>query len=121
MAALFGSGVGSVTTKWSVATVIGILSALLSANTAFQFYQFPAMMAKSFDDEHKEVCISWLDGFGFLFSSPVWAATAAIVPTYGWASTWGLLSLLFAVGWSIMLKALPPVLAKEKQSTLVAQ
>jgi len=61
-----------------------------------------------------------LDGVGFFLSAPVFAATAKIVPNYGWSSAWAMLTVLFAGGWALMMHALPPVLVKEKESTVAA-
>ena len=110
----------------SIAKTIGISGALalfsgfMSFNVAYQFFQFPTMVAKSFTD-HKEVCLSWMDGIGYLFAAPVFALTAEIVPNYGWLPAWGMLSGLFACAGILMMHAVPPILAKEKELTKVAE
>lgn len=119
-----GTGMSSVTaspvTQVAISAALALFSGFMSANISYQFFQFPTMIAKSFGD-HKEVCISWLDGMGFLFSAPVFAATGRIVPSYGWVPAWGMLSALFACAWTLMMHALPPVLAKEKETTVTEQ
>lgn len=114
-----GASLPRLAAKGGVAAAVALFSGLLSANIAHQFYQLPTMVSKSFE-KHKEVCISWLDGFGFLLSAPVFAATAKIVPKYGWSTAWAMLTVLFAGGWALMLHALPPILAKEKESIMEA-
>ena len=92
----------------------------MSFHVSYQFFQFPTMVAKSFAD-HKEVCLSWMDGIGYLFAAPVFAATGRIVPSYGWFPAWGMLSVLFACAGMLMMHALPPILAKEKELTKAAE
>ena len=99
-----------------LAALVAILSGCMSFNVAYQFFQFPTMIAKSFDSSHRVVCISWLDGFGFLCSAPIWAATAHIVPQYGWSTAWALWTVLVAGAWTLSLRALPPILIMEKES-----
>lgn len=115
------SGMSSATpvTQAGIAAALALSSGFMSASISYQYFQFPTMIAKSFGD-HKEVCISWVDGVAFLFAAPVFAATGRIVPSYGWVPAWGMLSVLFAGAWTVMMHALPPVLAKEKETTTIA-
>lgn len=114
-----GEALPSLAAKAGVAAAVALFSALLSANVSFQFYQMPTYVAKLYQD-HKEVCISWLDGIGFLFSAPVFAATAKIVPNYGWGATWAMLTVLFAGAWTLMMNSLTPVLEKQKETPAAA-
>lgn len=99
-----------------IASALAIFSGIFSANVSFQFYQFPTMIAKSFGQQHREVCISWMDAIGFLLAAPVFASIGQIVPTLGWVPAWSGLSILFGFAWILMLRTLPPILAKEKQA-----
>lgn len=101
--------------KVATVAVVAMLSGIMAANVAFQYFQFPSMIAKEYG-KHKAVCISFLDGFGFLLSVPIFAATAEMVPRLGWSSTWGMLAVLFAAASALMLHAIDPVLAAEKSS-----
>ena len=91
-----------------VATGIFLLSAGMASSIAFQLYQLPAMIAQEFAD-HKAVCISWLDGIGYMSSIPIFRALVWLVPRHGWSEGWGMLSILFALGGLTMLHAIGPV------------
>lgn len=95
---------------WLRTGLTAALSFTTISNIAFQFYQFPAMIAKSQFEDHKAVAISFLDGFGFLLSTPVFALASRIVPEYGWVATWSMFAGIFAVGAIMMLAAIGPVL-----------
>lgn len=94
------------------AAIVALLSGTMIANVAFQYYQFPAMIAKEFG-KHKAVCISFLDGFGFLLSAPIFATCSKLVPTTGWSSAWGMLAILFGLAGALMVKSIGPVLEAE--------
>jgi MFS family permease len=105
-------GPAFVSSKFLLTAVIGMLSGAMASNVAFQYFQFPAMIAKSRFAEHKAIVISFLDGFGFLLSAPIFAATGKIVPALGWSSAWGMLAALFGAGAVLMLSTIQPVLEK---------
>lgn len=88
---------------------IALLSSIMASSLAFQYFQFPSMIARMFG-HHKAVCISFIDGFGFLLSAPVFASIGRLVPTMGWSSAWMLMAGLFAVGGTIMMRNIPHVL-----------
>lgn len=94
------------------AAVVALLSGTMIANVAFQYYQFPALIAKEFG-QHKAVCISFLDGFGFLLSAPIFATCSKLVPTSGWSSAWVMLAALFGAAGVLMVKSIGPVLEAE--------
>jgi MFS family permease len=100
---------GSALPKTVAAVAVALLSFTMASNVAFQCYQFPAMIAQKFGD-HQAVCISFLDGFGYLLSVPLYAVLGQLVPKFGWASGWLMLSILFALGGIMMMKAIPPIL-----------
>jgi MFS family permease len=118
LTALAATG-GTLGNKIVLAAAVALLSGTLASNIAFQYFQFPSMIAKLFG-EHKAVCISFLDGFGFLLSAPIFAATAKLVPSLGWSSTWGLLAVLFGAAGALMLYAIAPVLEADKLATAEA-
>jgi len=94
--------------------VIALLSGTMASNVAFQYFQFPAKIAKSKFAEHQAVVISFLDGFGFLFSAPIFALCGRLVPTLGWGSAWTMLAGLFGGAALLMLRAIGPVLEAEQ-------
>jgi hypothetical protein len=97
------------------AAAVALLSGTMIANVAFQYYQFPAMIGKEFA-EHKAVCISFLDGFGFLLSAPIFATCSKLVPAAGWSSVWTMLALLFGGAGALMVSSIGPVLTKAEPS-----
>jgi hypothetical protein len=111
---LVASPLGSTFFKNNVVTaaMVALLSGTMIANVAFQYYQFPAMIAKEFG-KHKAVCISFLDGFGFLLSAPIFATCSKLVPSSGWSSAWAMLAVLFGLAGALMVKSIGPVLAVE--------
>ena len=92
------------------ATLVGLLSAMMASNVAYQFYQFPAMIAQSLFRDHAAVTIGFLDGCGFLLSTPIFAATSAIIPKYGWSAAWAMMAGLFAIAGVLMLYNIEPAL-----------
>lgn len=105
-------GPALISSRVLLTAVIGLLSGCMASNVAFQYFQFPAMIAKSQFADHKAIVISFLDGFGFLLSAPIFAAAGRIVPALGWSSAWGMLAALFAAGAVLMLASIRPVLEK---------
>jgi len=101
-------------TQWAISIALALCSGFMSANISYQYFQFPTMTSKVFG-EHKEVCISWLDGIAFLLAAPVFAVTGKMVGRYGWVHTWGMLAAFFAAGWTLTMWAIPPVLAKQHE------
>lgn len=99
--------------------LVSLLSASMASGVAYQYFQFPSMIAKLYG-EHKAVCISFLDGFGFLLSAPIFAVASKLVPTQGWSSTWGMLAALFAAAGVLMMSSITPILDKENQSKVEA-
>lgn len=105
-------GPALIPSKFLLTALIGLLSGCMASNVAFQYFQFPAMIAKSQFADHKAIVISFLDGFGFLFSAPIFALTGKLVPALGWSSAWGMLAALFGAGAALMLYSIQPVLEK---------
>jgi sugar phosphate permease len=103
--AIFGGAIPRVLS----ASAIALLSFGMASNVAFQCYQFPAMIAQKFSD-HQAVVISFLDGFGYLLSVPIYAVLGQMVPRFGWSSGWLLLATLFAGAGVTMMKSIPPIL-----------
>jgi len=104
-----------------LAVLVALASGMMASSLSFQFYQIPPMVASLFG-ENKAVCLSFLDGIGFLLVAPIWATMGGVVTNpsfgaHGWSVAWGLLAGLFGMGGVLMLKGLHPVL--EKQSTRV--
>lgn len=104
-AAPYLPGNGSVRTA-----MIALLSGYMVSNVAYQYYQFPAMIAKTLFSDHKAVAISFLDGFGFLLSTPIFAMSSKIVPRYGWPITWAMFAGLFTIGGLLMMQNVDKVL-----------
>lgn len=109
LAGLTYLGPGAIPNGAIMATLVAFLTATMASNVAYQYYHFPAMIAKKFPD-HQAVCISFLDGFGYLLSVPLFASLGVIIPKWGWASGWGMLTVLFAAGGVVMMKSIPNIL-----------
>lgn len=92
-----------------VALGVFVLSATMASCIAFQYFQLPAMIAQDYID-NKAVCISWLEGIGFLFSIPTYRFLVFVVPRHGWPLGWGMLSVMFALGGVMMLISIGPTL-----------
>jgi hypothetical protein len=103
-------GPALIASKLVLTGLVSLLSGVMAANIAFQYFQFPAMIAKAKFGNHKPVVISFLDGFGFLLSAPIFAAVGRIVPSSGWSSAWGMLAVLFGSASLLMLASIGPVL-----------
>ena len=68
--------------------------------------------------ENKAVCMSFMDGMGFLLCSPVWALAGSLISnprlnSYGWSLVWTIIAALLGIGGSLVLKFLPPILEKQ--------
>lgn len=88
-----------------VAAGVFLLTAAMASTIAFQYFQLPAMIAQVYGGgSNKAVCISWLDGIGYLFSIPTFRALGVwVVPSYGWPAGWAMLSILFGLAATVML------------------
>ena len=131
---------GVIVNRAVISALVALMSGVMASNIAFQYFQFPAMIAQKYGD-HKAVVIrydilfpflyailllcppsnmrltiflffwfSFLDGFGFLMSAPIFATMGKIVPTLGWSSGWTVLATLFGSAALLMLTAINPVL-----------
>jgi uncharacterized membrane protein YdcZ (DUF606 family) len=90
----------------------------MARNIAFQYFQFPAMVARAHFPQHSAVVISFLDGFGFFLSAPVFGVAARLVATkFGWSSAWAMLAGLFGIAAVTMLANIGPVLAATTAAT----
>eukprot|EP00814_Leptocylindrus_danicus_P003954 CAMPEP_0116009046 /NCGR_PEP_ID=MMETSP0321-20121206/3210_1 /TAXON_ID=163516 /ORGANISM="Leptocylindrus danicus var. danicus, Strain B650" /LENGTH=496 /DNA_ID=CAMNT_0003477955 /DNA_START=1080 /DNA_END=2570 /DNA_ORIENTATION=+ len=89
--------------------VTAVSSGVLASSIAWPFYQLPAMFSMAFG-ANKAVFLSFVDGMGFLWSSPVWAAAGWLVQNNvlgcGWAVAWGCLAVLLGVGGVLSFKAI---------------
>lgn len=109
LVALARLGNGLNLNRWAMTAAISLVSFVMSSNISFQYFQFPAMISQRFGD-HKAVVISFLDGFGFLLSAPIFATIAQVVPASGWGSGWTMLASLFGAAACLMLSAINPIL-----------
>ena len=101
-----------------LAATLAAITAVLSSNLSFQFFQIPAMVATSFFDNNKALSLSLFDAMGFFFSAQVWATTGKIVSNtgqLGWSFSWLMLAGMFAAGGRTMMAILPTVLHKQQQ------
>ena len=100
-----------ISSKFLLASLVALFTASMAWNISFQCYQFPAMFANDPQFQGNEaVCISFLDGFGYLFSVPIFALLGQLVPSRGWASGWGLLAVLFGGAGVVMSRNLSSIL-----------
>ena len=83
-------------------------SGVLASSIAWPFYQLPSIFSFAFGN-NKAVFLSFVDGMGFLLSSPVWAAAGWMVQRNlfgcGWAIAWGCLAVLLGMGGVLSMKA----------------
>jgi len=100
----------SIPNKILMAGMIAVLSSFMSATVSYQYYHFPAAIGNLFGDEHAAVCLSFLDGLGYLLSVPIFEALGEVVPRFGWGPAWLMLSGLFGAAGFIGMKSLLPVL-----------
>jgi len=89
----------------------------LASSVAFQFYQIPASVSKTFA-HNQGVASSYNDGLGFLFSTVFWGSVGRIVGhplvgSHGWSVVWTILALLIAFSGGIMIPAIKPILLEE--------
>jgi len=115
---------GMIANRYAMSTLVALVSFVVARNISFQYFQFPAMIAQNYGD-HKAVVISFLDGFGFLLSAPIFATISKVVPRMGWGSGWTMLATLFGAAALLMMHAIDPILnltktpaEEEKTSTL---
>eukprot|EP00816_Leptocylindrus_hargravesii_P006894 CAMPEP_0196815176 /NCGR_PEP_ID=MMETSP1362-20130617/48225_1 /TAXON_ID=163516 /ORGANISM="Leptocylindrus danicus, Strain CCMP1856" /LENGTH=485 /DNA_ID=CAMNT_0042192041 /DNA_START=412 /DNA_END=1869 /DNA_ORIENTATION=- len=84
-------------------------SGVVASSIAWPFYQLPAILSMAFGT-NKAVFFSFVDGMGFLWSSPVWAAAGWLVQNNalgcGWAVAWVCLAVLLGVGGVLSSKAI---------------
>jgi MFS family permease len=104
--------------RWTLVGGVAASSFVMARNIAFQYFQFPAMVARAHFPQHSTVAISFLDGFGFFLSAPVFGVAARLVDTkFGWSSAWAMLAGLFAIAAVTMLANIGPVLAATTAAT----
>lgn len=121
-----GSGGAGGFSRFLMPALVAIMSGIMASNISFQYFQFPAMIAQKYGD-HKAVVISFLDGFGFLLSAPIFATIGRVVPTMGWSAGWSLLGGLFGAAALLMMSSINPILkltqtpAEKEQQELAAK
>jgi MFS family permease len=108
-------GVGLLPNRWAMTAALALVSGVMASNISFQYFQFPGMIAQAYG-EHKAVVISFLDGFGFLLSAPIFATIGKVVPTLGWSSGWAMLASMFGAGAILMMTCIDPILKLSKTS-----
>lgn len=101
------------------ALAVSLASATMASSVSFQFYQCPAMVSGGFLQD-KAVCLSFIDGLGFLVAVPVWALTGRIVRTLGWSAAWSLMATMIGIGGVLMNQALPSILQQMEKGAAVA-
>lgn len=53
---------------------------------------------------------SFLDGFGFFASAPIFATMSKLVPALGWSAGWSMLAGLFGAAALLMMSSISPIL-----------
>jgi len=131
MALLANPKIGDMMGTTGLAIAIPLVSSFLASNLSFQFYTLPAKFAQNFG-ENKAVCLSFLDGLGFLLCAPVWSATSQIVrgsgnisrfvrPGNEWSTVWFGIAAFVGVGSTLMMRLLPHVFKWEERSQTLKQ
>ena len=107
----------------SLTVIISLASGMVAASISYQLYQFPALFGNSFGKD-KAICISFMDGIGFLIGSPIWSVMSSIASNedlnpHGWMLAWIMITAWLVLGGVLMMKALPTVMQwkKEKDAT----
>jgi sugar phosphate permease len=93
-----------------MAGAVFFFSGAMASAVSFEFFQMPAIIAQKYASE-KAVCISFLDGFGYLFSIPIFSGLGIVVPKYGWDVAWGVLALMSLVSGAVFIRNIGPILA----------
>jgi hypothetical protein len=103
-----------------VATAIAMASGGMASSLSFQFYQIPNMVASVYG-ENQAVCLSLIDGVGYIIVAPVWALVGKIVAidVLGWAAAWIFLAALIGMGGVVTVLNLPIIW--ERQELLLAR
>jgi MFS family permease len=106
---------GWIQAPYLMAVIISTLSCLAASSISFQLSQVPILVASNMFAENKAVALSLVDAGGFFFTSQIFAANSKILGTFGWSASWTFLAMVLAVGASLMMKYMPPVLVRERQ------
>mmetsp|Transcript_31993 Transcript_31993/g.70325 ORF Transcript_31993/g.70325 Transcript_31993/m.70325 type:complete len:624 (+) Transcript_31993:124-1995(+) len=108
--------IGAFLGKSFTAAAIAMASGAMASSISMQFYHLPALTAKLFG-KNKAICVSFLDGMGFLLGAPIWYGVGRIISTRGWAAAWIVIAGFLSLGGVIMTKALPSVMEfKEEEA-----
>jgi Kef-type K+ transport system membrane component KefB len=99
------------------AVFIGLASATMASSVSFQFYQAPAFVSNEFL-KLKAVCLSFMDGLGFVVTALVFAMVSKIVShpslgTHGWSVAWAMFAVILGIGGTMMTSIIPPVLGRQ--------
>jgi Major Facilitator Superfamily len=94
---------------YAMAGAVFFFSSAMASTMSFEFFQMPIIIAQKYESE-KAVCISFLDGFGFLFSIPVFSALGVVVPKYGWSVAWLLVAAMSLIGGIVFVHNIGPIL-----------
>jgi MFS family permease len=94
---------------YATAGAVFFFSSAMASTMSFEFFQMPIIIAQKYESE-KAVCISFLDGFGFLFSIPVFSALGVVVPKYGWSVGWCLVAAMSLIGGIVFVQNIGPIL-----------
>jgi Major Facilitator Superfamily len=93
-----------------MAAAVFFFSGAMASAVSFEFFQMPAIIAQKYESE-KAVCISFLDGIGYLFSIPIFSALGVVVPKYGWDVAWGSLAAMSLIAGAVFIRNIGPILA----------
>lgn len=99
-----------------MAGAIALLSGISASTVSFQFYQIPNMVSATVFPENSAVSLSLLDAAGFFMTAQVLAANTQILSKFGWSASWTFLALFFAMGGTLMMKSIEPVLLKAQKN-----
>jgi Major Facilitator Superfamily len=94
---------------YAITTTVFFFSSAMASTMSFEFFQMPIIIAQKYESE-KAVCISFLDGFGFLFSIPVFSALGVVVPKYGWSVAWLSVAAMSLIGGIVFVQNIGPIL-----------
>jgi hypothetical protein len=99
-----------------VAAGIALFSGIMASTVSFQFYQFPNLVSANIFPDSSAVSLSLMDAAGFFVTAQVLAVNNHVLGKLGWSASWTFLAMVFALGGTVMSKAIQPVLLTARKN-----
>ena len=94
-----------------------LFAGLVASAIAFPFYQLPTIVSSAIFPNSSAVSLSLLEATAFFSTAPILTANSAILGRYGWTASWTFMAIIFGMGGTLMMSAMPSVLTKAQQET----